>query len=99
MRMGRILDVFCSPESEAVVEALMHAALAKFRREGADAVSCFGLHPAIRKTVRRYLYLAPASRQSPALAVWNGEPALRDAVYDANNWHMSHADGDDGFSP
>ena len=98
-RVGRILDVFCSPDSEPVVEALMHAALARFRREKADVVSCFGLHPGIRKRVRRYLYLTPASRQNPALLVWNGDPALQEAVYDANNWHMSQADGDDGFSP
>jgi hypothetical protein len=99
VRIGRILDIFCAPDAEATIEALVREALERFRRDRVAAVSCMGLHPAIRRAVRRYLYVAPSNRQNPASIFWKGDPALRDAISDPANWHLSHADGDEGFSP
>lgn len=99
MRMGRILDVVARPDADSTVEALLHAALERFRSQGVAAVSCLGLHPVIRRTVKRYLYLAPSGRQHAASLHWKGEPELAGAVFDPANWHLSQADGDEGFSP
>lgn len=99
MPVGRILDLFCSPVEPGVALALLRAALERFRQARVALVSCFGLLDPLRSLVRRYLYLKPGRWQQPVMTLWNGDPTMSDAVYDAANWHLSHADGDLGFSP
>ena len=99
MRVGRILDVFCAPGSSAVVDALMHGALERFRNQGTAFVSCVGLHPKIRKRAQRYLYLRPSRLDRPAWMLWKGSAELQGLVYDERKWHLSHADSDIGLRP
>ena len=99
LRLGRILDLFALPDDVATVDALLHRALALTRADHADLVSCVGLHPALRRRVHRYLYVKPARLDRPAWLLWKGDPALRERVHDAGEWHISHADSDIGFAP
>ncbi len=99
MRVGRIMDIFCSPTSTVLTTSLLRAALDHLERQRVDVVSCMGMHPAIRDVVKRYLYVAPRSLNNPALLLWKGSEDLRETVYDQASWHLSHADGDEGFAP
>jgi hypothetical protein len=49
--------------------------------------------------IARFCYLTPRRLQKPALLLWKGDAALASDIYDPGNWHLTHADGDDGFSP
>lgn len=62
-------------------------------------ITCLGLLPTIRNRVKRYLYLKPKKIGDPALLYWKGDNKLKKIVYNENNWHLSHADGDEGFAP
>jgi len=99
LRVGRILDLFAPPDDVATIDALLHRALELTRADRADLVSCVGLHPTIRRRVRRYLYVTPARLDRPAWFLWKGDPSLAGRVHDAGAWHLSHADSDIGFSP
>ena len=100
IRIGKIMDLFCAPSrAPRVVNALLPAVLHHFRVVGADLISSKGLHPAIRREVRRCLYLKLPNYSSPALMLWNGDRNLMDTVFAADNWHLSHADGDEDFVP
>lgn len=99
MRVGRIMDIFCAPTSTLLTTSLLRAALDQLERQRVDVVSCMGMHPAIRAVVKRYLYVAPRSLDNPALLLWKGSEDLRETVYDQASWHLSHADGDEGFAP
>lgn len=99
IRAGRIMDCFCSPRATPVTQALVRAALRYLESEGVHFVYCLGLHPAIRKTVQRYLYITPSALDEPAWLLWKGPDELRAVVYEADSWHISHADSDIGFGP
>jgi predicted N-acetyltransferase YhbS len=98
VRLGYLLDVFADPKADAVIDALMAAALKALEADHVAAVNCLGLHPGIRRRVHRYLYLRTRSRENPARFLWQGEPALAPVVYEASSWHLTHADGDETFS-
>lgn len=96
---GRIMDLFCPPESQEIVDSLLHGALLHLKRRRVDLVSCWGLHPGIRSKVRRHLYLAPSNFNHPSWFLWKGHHEMSATVYNASNWHLSCADSDIGFSP
>ena len=99
LQVGRIMDLFCSVDRPDVVVALMDGALRVLEARKVAIVSCMGLHPKLRATVRRFLYLKPERLQLKPMFKWLGDPAMQDDIYDADNWHLSHADGDEGFAP
>lgn len=99
LRVGRIMDIFCPPSVASTVESLLRAALDRLRAQKIHILTCMGLHPSIRETVRRYLYLKPAQLQAPTTVHLNGDSDGEREVYDEGAWHLSHADGDDGFRP
>lgn len=99
LRVGRIMDVFCPPSATSTIESLLRSALDRLREEKIHILTCMGLHPSIRETVRRYLYLKPAQLQAPTTVYVNGASGGERDVYDEGAWHLSHADGDDGFRP
>jgi len=99
LRLGRILDLFCDPGTPEVAESLIAAGIARLEAEGVDMITCLGHLPGLQRVIGKYCYLTPRRLQKPALFLWKGEPDLANVVYDTNSWHLTHADGDDGFSP
>lgn len=100
VRIGKIMDVVCTPDdARGVVPALAQALLSHFRDRSVDLVVTKGLHPAIQREMRKSLYVGMPGPDMPARVRWEGDPSLADTVYDAANWHLSHADGDEDFVP
>jgi hypothetical protein len=99
LRFGRILDVFCDPGKTELAESLLAAGAARLEGEGVDVITCLGHLGGIRQVIAKYCYLTPRRLQRPAMFMWKGEPGLVDRIYDSKRWHLTHADGDDGFSP
>lgn len=96
VRFGRIMDLFCPPSDERVIDALLRAGLDHLEAGGAEVIATRGLHPALRGRVRRFLYLAPPSSQFTA-RVFCADAGLAPFVYEEANWHACHADGDEDF--
>ena len=99
LRIGRILDLFCDPRTAGVAASLLVAGTRCLEGEGVDVITCLGHLPGLQRLIPRICYLTPKRLQKPALLLWKGDAALAGDVYDAHNWHLTHADGDDGFSP
>lgn len=95
---GYLMDLFTNPDASDVIDALLAEALRMLEATGVAAVTSLGLHPRIRRRVRRYMYLRPRMMELPAWMRWHGDPTVADTVYDAESWHISYADGDDAFS-
>jgi len=98
MLFCRIMDIFCTPTSVDVIDSLLGRALELMEEKNVAVVSCMGLHPDIRKRVERFLYLKPKNLNNPAL-LYCKDKDIEKIVYDENNWHFTHADGDEGFAP
>lgn len=96
LRFGRIMDLFCRPSDEHVIDSLLRAAIDHLDRGAADVIATRGLHPRIRQRVRRFLYLAPPSVQFTARVLCR-DASIAPLVYDEASWHTSHADGDEDF--
>jgi len=96
--VGRIMDLFAPPGRPDVVRTLVAEALAILEQRRVDVVACLGLHPALRRTVRRYLFLTPQRWSVPARVLWSGDPERERLVYDPASWHLSYADGDEAFT-
>ncbi len=94
---SRIMDLFCAPHDSVTAEALLYAAIRWLEAEKVDYIYCLGLHPTLRRTVQRYLYVAPARLNSPAWLLWKGSSDRAALVYDDASWHVSLADSDIGF--
>jgi len=90
------MDLFCQPDDDATIDALLRAGVDHLAAGGAEVIATRGLHPRMRSRVRRHLYLAPASAQFTA-RVYCADEALAPLVYDASSWHTCHADGDEDF--
>lgn len=99
MRVMRVMDLFCSLERTDVVDALAAQLLEDASREGVAAISCWGLHPSLRKRMRRYLYFTPPSEQQATLLYCTGDEATQALVYDGAQWHATRGDGDEGLAP
>jgi hypothetical protein len=95
--IGRIMDLFCSPRSTEIIDSLLAEAIRLFKEEGVSIVSCRALNRLIRDRISRCLYFEPRSLKEPLLVYWKGDPELKAFVHDADNWHLTHADGDEGF--
>jgi hypothetical protein len=95
--VGRIMDIFVSPDRPDVATQLVAQALEVLEARGVDLISCLGLHPKIQQTIGRYLFVRPPMLQLPAVLLWRGDPRLEDTVYEVNAWHLSYWDGDEGF--
>jgi predicted N-acetyltransferase YhbS len=98
LRIGRIMDLLCSPARTDVADTLIAAALTELERQHVALVTCVGLHPSIRDRVRRCLYVRRRP-SAPAMLLWKGVADLEPIVHCANAWHLTLADGDEGFSP
>ena len=92
--VGRIMDLFCSPEDQELADTLLAGAFEIFKQRKVAFTTCMGLHPVHRKKVRRYLYFKPRRREAPALLHWKAAPTLKPLAQNSENWHLSHADGD-----
>lgn len=99
LRFGRIIDLFCDPSSTDVAGSLLAAGAGHLEKKGVDVITSLGHLPGIQRTIAKYCYLTPGRLQTPALFIWKGDAELASAAYDAERWHLTHADGDDGFSP
>jgi GNAT superfamily N-acetyltransferase len=97
LSVGRIMDLFVSPSRPDVATQLLAQALEVLEARGVDLISCLGLHPRIQQVVGRYLFVRPPMLQLPAQLLWRGDPMLEDTVYEAEAWHLSYSDGDEGF--
>ncbi len=95
---ARVVDLFCPPDSKDIIDSLLLAAFEFAEERGADLISCWGLHPSLRKQVKRRIYVAPSNLNRPSWFLWKGREELRRSVYSADNWHLSCADSDIGFS-
>ncbi len=98
LTIGRVTDIFCPPTADTLVRSLLGAGLHFLQEQRVDVVSCLGLHPGIRKIVRRYLYLSPSVFQLPAMVLWKGAPDSAAEIYRPENWHLSYIDGDEWFT-
>jgi predicted N-acetyltransferase YhbS len=96
--VGRLMDVFASPKRADVVTELVAAALELLEARKVALVSCLGLHPSIRRIVKRFLFVSPKRLELPARLLWSGEPSLENAIYHPDGWHLSYADGDEAFT-
>ncbi len=99
VRIGRILDMFCDPASAPLVESLLAAGSRQLESAGVDLITCLGHLPGFHQAISKYCYLTPKRLQKPALLIWKGDEGLAEKIYDPRLWHLTHADGDDGFSP
>jgi hypothetical protein len=97
MLVGRIMDLFCTPGDNEIVDALLAKAFDIFEQRRVAFITCMGLHPLIRKRVMHCLYSKPSALQDPGLLNWKGDSKLQSFVQDSKNWHLSYADGDIGF--
>jgi hypothetical protein len=95
--VGRIMDLFCFPGDDELVDTLLAEAFDIFEQRQVAFITCMGLHPLIRKRVRRYLYIKPRILQDPGLLNWKGHPKMQSFVQNPENWHLSLSDGDIGF--
>lgn len=92
MRKGRILDLFCDPAEHSTASSLLREGLTYLENRNADVITSSGLHPELRKIVRRSFYYAPESADIPSLVRWAGEPDLLESIYNKANWHLAYAD-------
>jgi GNAT superfamily N-acetyltransferase len=99
LRFGRILDLFCDPGEPDLAESLLAAGIEQLAAEKVDVITSLGHLPALQQVIAKYLYLTPRRMQRPAMFLWKGDAEEAAAVYDAERWHLTHADGDDCFSP
>lgn len=99
LRVGRIVDLFCSPREPDLVDALLREAIRRLEASGVDVVSSLGMDERLRRQLSRYLYLRPSSRQFPVLVAWRGGDADRPLIFDSANYHLTGADGDQWFAP
>jgi len=100
LRIGKIMDLFCSPSNaKNVVRAVLPPILDHFDSADVDVISAKGLHPAIRKELRRYLYIREPGAEMPARLLWTDDASTASLIYSAENWHLTYADGDDDFIP
>ncbi len=99
LRVGRILDLYCDPSALHLAESLLSAGAGRLEAAGVDMITCLGHLPGLQQVIAKYCYFTPERLQTPALFIWKGENALASAVFDQEKWHLTHADGDDGFSP
>ena len=99
MPTGRIMDIFCKPSSADIIDSLLGKALDILQNKKVALVSCLGMHPDIRKRVKKVLYLRVRSVEIPALLYCTGEERIENLVYNENMWHLTSADGDEGFAP
>jgi GNAT superfamily N-acetyltransferase len=99
MLVGKIMDIFCEPTANEIIDTLVASSLKLFTRRRVLGVQCVGLHSAIQERVKRYLYFKQWWQEDPLLVHWKGDPQLESFVHDAKNWHLSFADGDQGFQP
>jgi predicted N-acetyltransferase YhbS len=99
MRVGRLVDVFCSPDEPEVLQALLRDALRHLALWKVDVVSSLGIDARLRAQMRRYLYLRPPGRQHPILVAWKEREDDRALVFDAGSYHLTGADGDQWFAP
>jgi predicted N-acetyltransferase YhbS len=97
IKVGHIMDIFCDPDSNEVIEALICDGMKVLSERKVDLIKCIGLHPKIRTHIQKYLYWKPSMMEVPALVLWKGDPKLEKFVHDKSNWHLSLADGDGGF--
>jgi ribosomal protein S18 acetylase RimI-like enzyme len=97
LKMGRIMDLFCSFEHADITDTLLANAIDVFREYGAATITCQGLHPQLRSRIQPYFYLTPKRYQNPGLLYWKGDPELAPFLQEPTNWHLTHADGDQGF--
>jgi len=95
----QLMDLFCDPGDHRTARSLLSAACGHAERHASAAITCMGLHPSLRRITRRYLYAPRPGGQLPAMLLWHGDPAAAAAVYDADQWHLSNADGDEAFTP
>jgi predicted N-acetyltransferase YhbS len=99
MRVGRVVDVFCSPEEPDVLDALLREALDRFDAARVDVVSSLGMDARLRRHLQRYLYMLPPGHQSPVLVAWRERDEDRAMVFDESSYHLTGADGDQWFAP
>lgn len=99
---GRLLDLFCDIKSPKLASSLLSAAIEHLEQAGVSTITCRGMHPELRRIIRRSFYRP--SREDyeadrPAWFAWKGAAELAEAVYNENNWHFTYADGSGGFNP
>ena len=99
MPIGRIMDIFCRPSSSDIIDSLLGKALDIMKKKNVALVSCLGMHPDIRERIKKFLYLRVRSVEIPALLYCSGDESIRKFVYNESMWHVTSADGDEGFAP
>jgi len=99
LRFGRIIDLFCDPDTPELATTLLAAGGAWLESRGVDVMTCLGHLAGIRREIGRYCYLRPARLQRPAMFLCQEASGFGDQIYDSDRWHLTHADGDDAFSP
>ena len=62
-------------------------------------MSVLGLHPKIRRSVGRAMYLRGKRVELPNLVSWQGSADLEPLLFDESNWHLTYSDGEGGFVP
>ncbi len=97
--LGRIMDLFCDPDDDLTISQLLLNAIFYLKNSGAAIISCMGMHPMIRKIIKKYLYLRLRPVEIPALLYYSGDAKLKGHIFDENAWHVGYADGDEGFAP
>ncbi|MGD2131283.1 MAG: hypothetical protein PVI23_00720 [Maricaulaceae bacterium] len=98
---GRIMDLFCDPDSPRIAKSLLRAGLDHLAALKVDVVSCRGLCPKLRAVVRKSFYFPPPGSRSevPALLLWTGPEEYAETIYDGSNWHLTRADGSGALDP
>ncbi len=99
---GRIIDMLCDLDALSTAASLLRAATEYLQTAGVWKILCRGMHPRLQPIVRQSLYYPSEPKYQagePGLFLWKGPPELASAIYDANNWHYTFADGSGGFTP
>jgi hypothetical protein len=101
VQRGRIMDLFCDPAEADVARSLLAAGLRCVERKKPDTIECRGLHPELRRIVRKSFFYPPPGRRSEVLAyfLWKGPEELSETIYEGANWHFARADGSAALNP
>jgi hypothetical protein len=86
-----------------LANTLLRAGIKWLEQFRIEEITCRGILPQLRHGAREFFYRPEHFDEGylnpPSLYLWTGPPELAEAVYDANNWHLTYADGLGGFTP
>lgn len=91
IRMGTLVDCVFDPDEPAVLDALLHSAVALCRREGVDVVFCTASLRALGQRLRRHAFVA--MRGTLNAAFHDRTETLGDNL-PLESWHLMRGDSD-----